>query len=70
MLKLFDILYKFENGKIVNTLDAKIENAVVQNIDETGLQELIKAAVQYYNENNKQVAVEKLWDAFERLKTY
>ena len=26
--------------------------------------------VQYYNENNKQVAVEKLWDAFERLKTY
>ena len=70
VLKLNDILYKLENGKIVNTLDAKIENAVVQNIDETGLQELIKAAVQYYNENNKQVAVEKLWDAFERLKTY
>ena len=70
VLKLNAILYKLENGKIVNTLDAKIENAVVQNIDETGLQELIKEAVQYYNENNKQVAVEKLWDAFERLKTY
>ena len=70
VLKLNDILYKLENRKIVSTLDVKIENAVVQNIDETGLQELIKEAVQYYNENNKQVAVEKLWDAFERLKTY
>ena len=70
VLKLNNILYKLENRKIVSTLDVKIENAVVQNIDETGLQELIKEAVQYYNENNKQVAVEKLWDAFERLKTY
>lgn len=70
VLKLNNILYKMENRKIVSTLDVKIENAVVQNIDETGLQELIKEAVQYYNENNKPVAVEKLWDAFERLKTY
>ena len=24
----------------------------------------------YYNDNNKKIAVEKLWDALERLKTY
>ena len=39
-------------------------------IQEVGLKELLQEASKYYDENNLQIAVEKLWDAFERLKTY
>ena len=35
------------------------------------LQELIRdAKTRFFNLNDKQIALEKLWDAFERLKTY
>lgn len=39
-------------------------------ISENGLKELLNDADRYYRLGNKQIAVEKLWDAFERLKTY
>jgi hypothetical protein len=42
-------------------------------IKEAGLRELIEQATSLYRSSNirdKQIAVEKLWDAFERLKTY
>jgi hypothetical protein len=32
-----------------------------------GLKELVTEAERYYHDSNKQIAVEKLWDAFERL---
>ena len=35
-----------------------------------GLKELVTEAERYYHDSNKQIAVEKLWDALERLKTY
>lgn len=31
---------------------------------------MLQEATRYYDKNNLQIAVEKLWDAFERLKTY
>jgi len=39
-------------------------------IQEKGLKELLQEAANYYDEGNLKIAVEKLWDAFERLKTY
>ena len=39
-------------------------------IEEAGLKELLQEANTYYEEGNLKIAVEKLWDAFERLKTY
>lgn len=45
------------------------ENTIAA-IPEKGLKELVTDAENYYRDGNKQIAVEKLWDAFERLKTY
>ena len=64
------IAYKLLGGK-VDVFHVNIQtNAVIK---EVGLKELIEQATLLYNSNNhtdKQLAVEKLWDAFERLKTY
>lgn len=70
LLKLNDIGYKLEQGKMLCSTDVVINRADVESIDENGLKKLINEAVQYYSENNKRLAVEKLWDAFERMKTY
>ena len=62
--------YKLLGGKM-ETAQANIQTKEV--IKEAGLKELINQATAYYNSNNianKQIAVEKLWDALERLKTY
>lgn len=70
MLKLNDIGYKLEQGKMLCSTDVLINKADVECIGESGLKKLVSEAVQYYSENNKRLAVEKLWDAFERMKTY
>ena len=62
--------YKLLGGKI-ELSKGKVE--VNQPIKEEGLKELVEHALSLYNNKgfeNKQLAVEKLWDAFERLKTY
>ena len=43
------------------------ENTIAA-IPEKGLKELVTDAENYYRDGNKQIAVEKLWDALERLK--
>ena len=63
--------YKLAGGKI----EKIITNIFIKNeiIKEVGLKELIEEACLSYRSNNisdKQIAIEKLWDAFERLKTY
>ena len=70
LFKLNDIQYKLEQGRIECTIDVSIKNKDVLAISEVGLKDLILEAQGYYNKGNKQIAVEKLWDAFERLKTY
>jgi hypothetical protein len=70
ILKLNDIDLKLDNGKIVSTFDSHIKKHILISIDEAGLKELLQEATKYYDEGNLKIAVEKLWDAFERLKTY
>lgn len=70
ILKLNDIALKLDNGKITNTYDSQIINSTFVPIQEAGLKELLQEANKYYDEGNFKIAVEKLWDAFERLKTY
>jgi hypothetical protein len=70
LLKLNDIALKLDNGTIVNTFDNQIKIGTLASIEEAGLKELLQEATQYYSEGNIKIAIEKLWDAFERLKTY
>jgi len=69
ILKLNGITLKLDNGKIVSTFDSQINNSTLASIQEAGLKELLQEATKYYDEGNLKIAVEKLWDAFERLKT-
>jgi hypothetical protein len=67
-----------DRGFTYKLLGGKIEIAQIciqtnEPIGEVGLKELINQATSLYRSSNisdKQLAVEKLWDAFERLKTY
>lgn len=70
ILKLNDIALNLSNGKIENTFTSQITNSKLSPIQEVGLKELLQEATKYYDEGNFNIAVEKLWDAFERLKTY
>lgn len=70
ILKLNEIAFRLSNGKMVNSFDAQINQSSIDIVQEVGLKELLQEASGYYDENNLQIAVEKLWDAFERLKTY
>lgn len=64
------VAYKLEQGQLQSTMELSIDKKDVAAIPEKGLKELINEAQEYYQIGNKQIAVEKLWDAFERLKTY
>lgn len=70
ILKLNDIELKLDNGKIENIFYSQIKNSTLSSIEEAGLKELLQEATKYYDEGNLKIAVEKLWDSFERLKTY
>ena len=53
-------------------LTSEIEKTIV-GVKELGTRELLQEAIAYYKEprpGNRQIAVEKMWDALERLKTY
>lgn len=71
--RIFDensIPYKLEEGVIRSNFNIYINKNDIFQISEKGLKELLNEADRYYCEGNMQIAVEKLWDAFERLKTY
>ena len=63
--------FKLSDGKIEKIKPIIGTNEIIR---EAGLKELIAQAGSLYNNSNniseKQTAVEKLWDAFERLKSY
>lgn len=61
---------KLKNGEVENIFEKQIKSEDIASSDEPGIQELLQEAVQFYNEANLKIAVEQLWDAFERLKTY
>ena len=68
--KLNAVAYKLDQGCIESILEVTIDKKDVSKISEKGLKELLNEADRYYRSGNKQIAVEKLWDAFERMKTY
>jgi len=70
ILKLNEITLRLSNGKVVSTFDTQINKKFLMAVQEVGLKELLQDVIKYYDEGNLQIAVEKLWDAFERLKTY
>lgn len=63
-------IYKLLGGKLEISQMSLQSNEIIK---EVGLKDLIEQAILLYNSSNtsdKQIAIEKLWDAFERLKTY
>lgn len=70
LLKSNGIIYKLAGGKMeVANMSLKSKEVIT----EPGLKELVGQATSLYNSkavSDKQLAVEKIWDALERLKTY
>lgn len=64
------ISLRLNNGKIESLVTSHITNSSWASIGEAGLKELLQEASRYYEKENLNIAVEKLWDALERLKTY
>lgn len=70
LFNLNSVDFRLKQGQIESTFDVFIDKQDVSTISEKGLKDLIIEADSYYRTGNKQIAVEKMWDAFERLKTY
>lgn len=72
------VLYNLTSEKIVERIveDSPLTNEIedkFREINEAGLKELLKDAVALHktpNDSARRDSVEKIWDAFERLKTY
>lgn len=70
IFKLNNINVELRDGEIHSTNNKVIGLDDSTNINEAGLEELIRIAEDLYNKGNYSYAVEKIWDAFERIKTY
>lgn len=70
IFKLNNINVELRNGEIHSISNKAIGLDDSTNINEAGLEELIRIAEDLYNKGNYSYAVEKIWDAFERIKTY
>ena len=70
IFKLNNINVELRNGEVHSTSNKAIGLDDSTNINEAGLEELIRTAEDLYNKGNYSYAVEKIWDAFERIKTY
>lgn len=70
ILKLNNINVELRNGEVHSTSNKAIGLDDSTNINEAGLEELIRTAEVSYNKGEYSYAVEKIWDAFERIKTY
>lgn len=69
LLQHNSIPYRFEYGTIVNSFNIQQKDALIAPVQEAGLKELLQDAFIYKEKGDLSIAVEKLWDAFERLKT-
>ncbi|EPH12725.1 hypothetical protein [Facklamia hominis] len=70
IFKLNDISIELKSGEIHSTNNITIELDSSIRISEVGIEELITTADDLYRKGNYSYAVEKIWDAFERIKTY
>lgn len=69
IFKLNNINVELRNGEVHSTSNKAIGLDDSTNINEAGLEELIRTAEYLYNKGEYSYAVEKIWDAFERIKT-
>ena len=70
IFKLNKINVELRNGEVHSTSNKAIGLDDSTNINEAGLEELIRTAEDLYSKGEYSYAVEKIWDAFERIKTY
>lgn len=70
IFKLNDISIELKSGEIHSTNNKTIELDSSIKIGEVGIEELITTADDLYRKGKYSYAVEKIWDAFERIKTY
>src|SRR5699024_12018716 len=70
IFNLHSIPFKLNNGEVESVVDSHLTKGSLVSIEEVGLKELLQEANKYYEKENLKIAVEKLWDALERLKTY
>ena len=64
-----NVTYEIKHGRIISTLHGSINTNEVIGL-EKGVKDLIIEAEKHYHDGEKNIAVEKIWDAFERMKTY
>ena len=69
IFKLNNINVELRNGEVHSTSNKAIGLDDSTNINEAGLEELIRTTEYLYNKGEYSYAVEKIWDAFERIKT-
>lgn len=70
LLQLNKLSIKLFKGRMESFFNIQMKSDILAPIQEAGLKELLQEASNYYENNNLKIAVEKLWDALERLKTY
>ena len=63
-------MIKFNNKKLDLILNIHLEIDSNISIKEIGIEELLMSASKYYEKKEFSIAVEKIWDAFERIKSY
>ena len=70
IFKLNDINIDLKSGEIhsINNIAIELDSSI--RISEAGIEELIATADDLYRKGEYSYAVEKIWDAFERIKTY
>lgn len=69
LLIQYKIPYALNCGLLSDSQDIGIDDEQIGSAPEIGVTELLQKAQSYFNQGSKQEAVEKLWDAFERIKT-
>lgn len=70
ILKLKKINVVLRGGEIHSSVNNSFLLDSTLKINEVGLEELIRVAEDLYGKGKYSYAVEKIWDAFERIKTY
>lgn len=70
IFKLSNIDVELVEGEIHSTISKTLLLDPNLKINEIGLEELIRTAEELYRKGEYSYAVEKIWDAFERVKTY
>jgi hypothetical protein len=69
LLCLYNIPYQLCSGLICDFVSIRIGDEQIGAAPEVGITELLQKAKSSFNQGDKQIAIEKLWDALERIKT-